>query len=121
VSGLLDLADRMEKATGDDLFLLREVGHVAFGWDGDSDNVPTGMWRYERWLEKGAFIEAMLTLVPEGMVCALVNCDAETAEPDFSKASAIVGRPLDTDAEPITAATPALALGAAVLRARAAA
>jgi hypothetical protein len=68
-----------------------------------------------------ASLDAALTLVPEGMIWMLTNSgtDHPTA-PDFTKATAIVGDWRDTQLGLNVAATPALALCAAALKARAA-
>lgn len=66
-----------------------------------------------------ASLDAAMSLVPEGALWAVANCGIECKEPEFSKASAACGHP-DQPTEPVEASTPALALCAAALRARAA-
>jgi hypothetical protein len=65
-----------------------------------------------------ASLDAAMTLVPEGLIWAVTNCGAEDRLiPDMSVASAVVGK-ADDPSKPSVAATPALALCAAALRAR---
>lgn len=62
-------------------------------------------------------IDAALKLVPEGMIWGLANCGVSDPVPDMQRATATVGQANDTS-PPIEAATPAIALTAACLRAR---
>jgi hypothetical protein len=134
---LLELADRVEAATGDgsDRELERDIAY-ATGWtfernkDGCDDDDYGFLGDPYIWIDPtGApadgfpdyltSLDAAMTLVPDGMVYAITNCDPTLGtEPDFSKSAAIVGHP-DDIGEPRIAATPALALAAASLRAMA--
>ena len=70
-------------------------------------------------LDAEAWTSAAELLVPEGMLAMTVNCGMEDRKaPDFSKATAFVGEWNDAGGEPCEAATPALALAAACLRAK---
>ena len=63
-------------------------------------------------------IDAALSLVPEGMLWGLANVSVREPRPIYGRASATVGHENDAT-PPVEAATPALALCAAALRARA--
>ena len=64
-----------------------------------------------------ASLDAAMTLVPQGAIFGVTNCGVHVELADMSKATAACGIP-DDQADPIEAATPALALCAAALRAR---
>jgi hypothetical protein len=69
-----------------------------------------------------ASLDAAMTLVPEGMMFCVTNVGVDhPTKPDLSRSSAIVGKPDDPKRGYNTGATPALALCAAALRARASA
>lgn len=59
-----ELIERLEAVSGDDLLLYRHVTDAL--WGDDTDNLPDDAWRYEEWLNKGAFIQAGLGLIPDG-------------------------------------------------------
>jgi hypothetical protein len=107
----LELAERCEKATGEDLELDLAIGDAVGTWPAKPNTFKFPR-RYSRSLD------AAMTLVPEGLIWAVTNCGAEDRLiPDMSVASAVVGK-ADDPSKPSVAATPALALCAAALRAR---
>lgn len=145
---LLALAERCEKVTGPDreldALILAEIENRDVRYDNGDRGALLAKHRSAPfdecvlgWADPGkaarnftaapmepqlplytASLDAALTLVPEGLIMALTNCDADGPKPVFGKASAIVGNPDDTG-EPVVAATMALALSAASLKARA--
>lgn len=100
---LVELAERIEKATGPDRELDREIANGVIGWPMFA--IPVNpIWRYT------ASLDAAMTLVPEGW---FLNGVYENGE----------GRTYATlrkcNLAAAVAATPALALCAAALKARA--
>lgn len=125
---LMALAERVEKASGDD---QRELLIEAFkAIHGQKPHRPSGgspewlAWLhlfnpFFKKLEARAFLDAAMSLVPEGYIWMVTNSGLEhPTKPDFTRASAVVAEwestaPMDDR----SAATPALALTAASLRA----
>jgi hypothetical protein len=112
VTALLDLAERCEKAEGPDRKLNRDIAQAVEG-----EVYPA--WSIFNSSRYTASVDAALTLVPEGYLLGLTNV-ADGAAPDFSKATALVARLPDEQTQPAVAASMALAICAAALRARAA-
>jgi hypothetical protein len=137
MTALLDLAERCEKAEGSDQdALLQEAWGLLFPkpdradepeWQGVPGTLREPLfhdWKvrqlaFQALLSAKAFVDAALTLVPEGYLLGLTNV-ADGAAPDFSKATALVARLPDEQTQPAVAASMALAICAAALRARAA-
>jgi hypothetical protein len=110
---LLRLAERCEKETAEyDLGLDHEIGR-SLSSDGNYSYRPFT-----------ASLDAAMTLVPDGMLWMLTNGGlADRSQPNLNRATAICGPWESTNHEAypkVEAATPALALTAAALRARAA-
>ena len=126
--GLLELAERCEQATGADRRLDAEIDIAVRGFPEQAYEQTNGLrgkgspelnridwfikWGADRYT---ASLDAAMTLVPEGYVFGLGNFDPDGGT---AKAAAIVGATPDEDRNPTFAATPALALCAAALRAR---
>jgi hypothetical protein len=112
---LLELAERCEKATGPDRELDLAIARASYGHGfpifGERVNYDPALW-LERYGPITASLDAAMTLVPEGMVWFV-----EAYPGDHSEAA--VRWPY-YDADERRAATPALALCAAALKARAA-
>jgi hypothetical protein len=101
---LLELAERLEKATGPDRSLEIDIFAAVMGLD---PMIALG--------EKPFYtrsLDAAMTLVPEGFVWGMGG-------PEEGRYWAIVAPTGEASAEPIGAATAALALCAAALRAKA--
>lgn len=120
MADLMELAAKCEAAAGPDreldsaiVLALFDVDRGAKGGWCDARGTVPHPWNYT------ASLDAAMTLVPEGCVLAVTNCDADGKRPDFAKASAIVARDPDGQVGPTVAATMPLALCAAALRARA--
>ena len=120
MSELIELAAKCEAAAGPDRALDSAI------WYAVVERIEPGERRDRdmvgRWPAYSASIDAAMTLVPEGMLYALANAhvDDPRGEHSVGKGSAIVGPPMMRDGEPTQAATAALALCAAALKARAA-
>lgn len=105
----LELAERCEAATGPSYELEGEIALVAhYGYERNGIERP----KYT------ASVDAALTLVPEGYIWAVTNMDPETGL--VTRSAAMLAPNADADGDPCIAATPALAICAAALRARAA-
>lgn len=101
-----ELAGRVEAAMGPDRDLDRDIANLAHGYANDG-SVP----RFT------ASLDSALTLVPEGLLFRVLNHDPATLKPPCF---AEVGQPSHSEyGQETFAATPALALTAACLRARA--
>lgn len=110
MSALLELAERCEAAKeADTSWLMKDVGAVVYGHGSDAQKCR----RFYRLIREGAYLDAAMTLAPEGWrwqveslgVAAVSKGGMQATSPD----------PLHSKA----ATTPALALVAAALRARA--
>lgn len=124
---LRELAERCEKASGPDRALMCAAYKAAYpevssgAWDA-IDTWDAGYDRFCAMLDTGAHLDAAMSLVPEGHLWFAMNAGGLAAtKPDLTCASALV-TPFEnvSDVDPVEAATPALALCAAALRARAA-
>lgn len=133
MSKLLELAERCEAARGPDKRLGAEIEIAVRGFPNRAFSQRNSMrprgspeldrleWASE-WLGAGptASIDAAITLVPAGMLCGTANAGGmKTGVIDLTRATATVGLP-DEVASPVEAASLALAITAAALRARAA-
>lgn len=110
---LIELAEECEKALQADRKLDAAIGSYlasigTFSCFGCDDP-----------LRFTASLDAANTLVPEGHIVMVANTGVDDREPDFTKASALVGPALSTQTDYSIAATMPLALCAASLRARA--
>jgi hypothetical protein len=108
---LMELADRCEKAMGPDRELDEAI--LKAGW-------ATGNKRTDLGPRFTASLDAAMQLVPDGWFWTAMNARDGKEKPIVGQGLAIVASPDDLHArEPSEAATPALALCAAALRARA--
>jgi hypothetical protein len=124
-TAMLELAERCEAAAAEQqrelLIASAEAALIADGQDADTEDTMGWLDRFEALVEVGAYIDAALTLVPEGYDWNAGICVVE----GFPRGEANVC-PQQTQPFPVElgitveAATPALALTAASLRARAA-
>jgi hypothetical protein len=63
MSGLLELAERCEQATAEQMsFTMKDAGNAIYGYGSDADECR----RFFRFISNGAFLDAAMTLVPEG-------------------------------------------------------
>lgn len=121
---LIELAERCEAATGADTKLEREIAE-ALGWRHVRNKGPESEWFPYVWVapdgkcdadetypDYTASIDAALTLVPEGW-------NWQVGKGNHCWSAVYQGAPPSMRVDPI-AATPALAICAAALRARAA-
>ena len=115
---LLKLAEKCEQATGPDRELDAEIA-AELGWKEASALFWHDGYQARELPRFTRSIDAALTLVPEGCVFMVANTGVDGPKADMTQSSAIVGPPDDTAIDYTTAATPALALCAASLRARA--
>lgn len=86
-------------------------------WTTEYDRWNAKSWVFSNYLDAGAWLNGALLLVPEGLIWGIANCGVKNDQPDLNRATATCGKPDDTNG-PVEAATPALALTAAALRAR---
>jgi hypothetical protein len=100
---LLALAERVEALTGPNFAVEQQV-HAALGGDTLVVSKPFT-----------ASLDAAMSLVPEGCMAAIVRFSNGTGRANLHKGADVGGEGIDA-----RAATPALALTAAALRARAA-
>lgn len=117
------LADRCEKATGPDLGLMREAYDACLPRQLPS-SAGTIRWsrhylRFSRLIEAEAWLDAAMTLVPEGFMWRVQSWPDGVNEAILEKGAGDFGA-IDARHTETFAATPALALCAAALRARAA-
>jgi len=113
---LLELAERVEKAEGPDEDLDQAIGTLL--WQDQTDEEPRNVFDcYQRYT---ASLDAAMTLVPEGAAWTA----QQGMDPDRTAFGAVTLPSPAPDIPPpdfqVFAATPALALTAAALRARAA-
>lgn len=133
---LLALADRVEKLTGPDDDIFREAFDACFPkpervwedegrecWSTEYENHHNLSWRFESFLEVGAYLDAAMLLVPEkwgwqlsktGVAGAWLISDGQ--QPITVGGITFPGVTAQVRAEAIS---PALALTSAALRARA--
>jgi hypothetical protein len=143
---LLALADRCEAASGPDTELDAEIalaaqelpysippkqaatkrlvtdcdGTIRILWEAVEPRLTSYVAFNYNPLLFTASIDAALTLVPEGHIVALTNCGVnDPTSPDLGRATAVIGASSDIGTEPVEAATLALAICAAALRAKA--
>jgi hypothetical protein len=127
MSDLLDLAVRCEASAGPDRELDGAIHFAVVLCEPCPENVAHLVECVEMFEDEDrsvarytASLDAAMQLVPEGYVMAVTNCGTDSPRgPDWTKASAVVGEAEDHGIESTTAATPALALCAASLKARA--
>ncbi len=132
---LLELAEWCEAAEGPDRELDAQIWlacvpgstrselrywHAAIGKECVIDETRQADGRLIVVPAYSASIDAAMTLVPEGWFCMVANGYDKKGKPCLVKSTAFIC-PLDNiaGAEPVNATTPALALTAACLRARA--
>ena len=124
-----ELIARIEAASGPDRELDKEILTTFLGYrdimGGGTlfDRGNDGYWNEETLPSPTGSIDAALALVPDGMLWMVTNTGVDDPhKPDFSKATAVVAdwQRSASDIDDRSAATPALALCAAALRARAA-
>jgi hypothetical protein len=134
VSALLELAGRCERAEGADRVLDGHIHATVFGWEmlWNEKLELFQYWKDERWIGLGsipaytASLDAALTLVPEGWAVerwqiwpgepsSLDLLETKRTGDQWVRCDGWLGK------VEAVAATPALALAAAALRARAAA
>lgn len=123
---LLALAERAERATGDDCELYEDVWRVVFPdperiWITDNTGDPTPEYvawnrlqvRFYGFMEAGAFLDAAMTLNPSEWLTVELTIGRHTSYAELNDV------PADEGWGCSVASTPALALTAACLRARA--
>jgi len=117
------LADRVEKLEGPSAEIDRTIAEAAYegrwpmAFYGGPINYDPALW-----IERYSFcptssLDDALAIVPDGLIWGIANCGIKNDQPDLSRATATCGK-LDDTVAPIEAATPAIALTAAALRAR---
>lgn len=122
---LLELAERCEAAAENDFELLEDAFRLCFprpdriwvtnsrgDWTPEYSEWQDRQWKYFEFVAAKAYLDAALTLVPEGYTFSLYGDGCAGVSP--------IGHPDDLPTADCEAATPALALCAAALRARAA-
>lgn len=130
---IVRLAERVEQGTGADREQIKELLWEAFRtvYGAKPPRLPGGSAELDahlrasnpffRLIEAGAFLDAAMSLVPEEMEWKVFSWrNASKEYPRLASAKVYLGSINDPTIDVFTAATPALALTAAALRARAA-